>query len=280
MTLSPVPDCLRSIGLPPVRRRHVGPIAVTSTGDGPALVLVHGGAGSWTHWARNIGPLAQNFTVHAIDLPGHGSSADVAANMAFDDYIDLLCTAIETLPAKGERLGLAAFSFGTALSAAIAARLGDRLYGLSLLGPGGFPVAPGRPEIHLKGLRRDMSRDEMHEVHRHNLAAMMLSGPEKVDETAILLQAENVAQRRFRHGWTGTLNNTPAYLAALRCPLQLVWGGKDPFPWPSIDARIQQCRAIVPGLETVVLAEAGHWAQYEAAAAYNTALSDFLTQHC
>ena len=40
------------------------------------VVLLHGGAGSWTHWVRNITPLvAAGRRVWVPDLPGFGDSA-------------------------------------------------------------------------------------------------------------------------------------------------------------------------------------------------------------
>ena len=44
-------------------------------GEGPALVLLHGGYGSWTHWLKNIEALARRYRVIAADLPGLGDSA-------------------------------------------------------------------------------------------------------------------------------------------------------------------------------------------------------------
>ncbi len=44
-------------------------------GDGPSLVLMHGGYGSWTHWVKNIEALSQHFTVYTPDTPGLGDSA-------------------------------------------------------------------------------------------------------------------------------------------------------------------------------------------------------------
>src|SRR6202012_2762510 len=44
-------------------------------GNGPALVLLHGGYGSWTHWLRNVENLASRYSVLACDLPGLGESA-------------------------------------------------------------------------------------------------------------------------------------------------------------------------------------------------------------
>ncbi|MFN8953387.1 MAG: alpha/beta fold hydrolase, partial [Burkholderiales bacterium] len=41
----------------------------------PAVVLLHGGSGSWTHWVRNIAPLqAAGWRVLVPDLPGFGDS--------------------------------------------------------------------------------------------------------------------------------------------------------------------------------------------------------------
>ena len=44
-------------------------------GEGPLIVLVHGMAGSGATWDLVIPPLAERFTVLALDLPGHGRSA-------------------------------------------------------------------------------------------------------------------------------------------------------------------------------------------------------------
>src|SRR5215831_13148749 len=43
-------------------------------GSGPALVLIHGLVGSARNWHRNIGELAHDATVYAIDLLNMGES--------------------------------------------------------------------------------------------------------------------------------------------------------------------------------------------------------------
>jgi alpha/beta hydrolase fold len=50
-----------------------------SWGDGPALVLLHGGAGSWQHWVRTVPAFSRTHRVLAPDLPGLGESADPPA---------------------------------------------------------------------------------------------------------------------------------------------------------------------------------------------------------
>ena len=45
-------------------------MAWRSWGDGPALALFHGGAGSWRHWAHNIDVLSREYRLLVPDLPG------------------------------------------------------------------------------------------------------------------------------------------------------------------------------------------------------------------
>lgn len=49
-------------------------LAYDSAGSGPPLVLIHGLASSRRCWDLVIDDLARDFTVYAVDLPGHGDS--------------------------------------------------------------------------------------------------------------------------------------------------------------------------------------------------------------
>ena len=65
-------------------------MAVHRSGHGPDLVLFHGGMGSWKHWIRNVGPLSERFTVHALDHPSYGDSASVPRETTGPQYLDLV----------------------------------------------------------------------------------------------------------------------------------------------------------------------------------------------
>ena len=54
-----------------------GTMVWRSWGAGPVLVLFHGGAGSWRHWAHNIDDLSRECRLLVPDLPGLGESAMV-----------------------------------------------------------------------------------------------------------------------------------------------------------------------------------------------------------
>jgi pimeloyl-ACP methyl ester carboxylesterase len=54
----------------------VGPVTVhyEVSGEGPAVVLLHGLSGSGRWWAYNVGPLAQRYRVYNVDVVGFGRS--------------------------------------------------------------------------------------------------------------------------------------------------------------------------------------------------------------
>ena len=59
-------------------------VYVDTSGRGPHLALLHGWGLNGAVWDSVRAPLAENFTLHLVDLPGHGySSATPFTNLAF-----------------------------------------------------------------------------------------------------------------------------------------------------------------------------------------------------
>ena len=115
-------------------------MAVRRLGQGPDLVLFHGGMGSWKHWIRNVEALGERFTVHALDHPAYGDSAPVPRETTGPQYLDLVhALLLEALPGEAP-LRFAGFSFGGTIAANLARRLGPRVTHLCLVSPGGFPM--------------------------------------------------------------------------------------------------------------------------------------------
>jgi len=115
-------------------------MAVHRSGHGPDLVLFHGGMGSWKHWIRNVGPLSERFTVHALDHPSYGESASVPRETTGPQYLDLVHALLREVVPGEAPLRLAGFSFGAAIASRMARRLGPRVSHLALVSPGGFPA--------------------------------------------------------------------------------------------------------------------------------------------
>jgi pimeloyl-ACP methyl ester carboxylesterase len=67
-------------------------IAYTQAGDGPPLVLLHGGMEDGRSWRRQVDGLADEFTVLAWDAPGCGRSSDVPESWRMPEYADALAS--------------------------------------------------------------------------------------------------------------------------------------------------------------------------------------------
>lgn len=241
---------------------------------GVPLVLLHGGAGSWRHWVRNIADLARDFHVLAGDIPGLGDSdtppephtAERVSGIIADGITALLGTA---------RYHLAGFSFGGVMAGCVAARHGGQVRSVSIAGSGGLGLARGVTPLmkvrHLEGEARIAA-------HRHNLASLMIADPAKIDAAALEIQDWNTRHSRLR---TPLISRSPALydaLGAISAPLAGIYGERDATCLPDLAARAAVFRERQPGASFEVIAGAGHWVQYEAADAYAGALRRALAR--
>lgn len=85
-------------------------------GEGPPLVLLHGGHGSWAHWVRNVDALALHFRVCVADLPGYGDSS-APASPTLASLIDATQQTLDALVGAQTPVALAGFSFGGLVAA-------------------------------------------------------------------------------------------------------------------------------------------------------------------
>ena len=257
-------------------------LAVRYWGKGAPLVLFHGGMGSWSHWYRNIEPLADRFSVIAVDLPGYGDSVD-AGTVDETAYIDWVADVFDGIVANSANnstgtAGLAGFSFGAVIAAGVAARKPHRVNALTLLGPGGFGYRTGS-SIALKKLPKgDADPRELRDVTAYNLGQWMLSSIPDIDDPVIDIQLRNLAQSRFDNRQISAQDRLVADLAKLSCPLQLIWGGRDVLTFPSIGARLDRCLAVRPDIKAEIVPDGGHWVAYECAAEVNSLLARFHAQ--
>ena len=252
-------------------------MAVHRRGSGPDLVLFHGGMGSWKHWVRNVEPLATRFTVHALDHPSYGDSAPVARETTGPAYLDLVhALVVEMFPGEAP-LRLAGFSFGGAIAANLALRLGPRVTHLCLVSPGGFPSRRfgERPIRSYKEAGADETL--FREICRHNLLVNMLSDPASVTEEAVDIQAGGVRRTRFDSRKVSAGGTLLGDLARLRCRIRLLWGEGDDSAFRPAKLLIGEIREAVGTLDVHRIAKAGHWSAYENAPEVNRLLLEFFS---
>ncbi len=243
-------------------------------GHGPPLLLVHGGSGSHRHWDRVVGGLAERFHVHAPDLPGFGNSPAVPAGTDGAQYVAFAAASLGALvPPTG--VHLVGFSFGGVVAAGVARAWGTRVSRLSLLGPGGFGRPTGRDLPTRSRRDTDGSDVALREVARHNLGAMMFADAAGIDEDTVDQQMWNLAHARFDSLLVSFSRSVLDDIAALACPVQVIWGAQDVLAHPTPEARAQQVRARRPDARLDLVPGAGHWVQYERPEAVVSLLLDF-----
>jgi 2-hydroxy-6-oxonona-2,4-dienedioate hydrolase len=246
-------------------------------GAGPPLVLLHGASGSWTHWIRNVLPLAARHRVLAPDMPGYGESDAPPEPHTADRLAELVAAGIDRMLPPPAAFDLAGFSFGAIIGGLVAARLGARLRTLVLLGPGGLGLEPASPRPLLR-LEPGMTPEAIRQVHRENLRTLMLARPESADELAVTLQIDNVRRARFKSGTIPVSDVLLRALPAVRAHLAGIWGGRDAFTSHHLDESRRVLAAADPRFEMRVIDGAGHWVNYEAAEEVNALLAEMLAR--
>ncbi len=242
-------------------------------GEGPSLILLHGGWGSWRHWFRNIEPLSRRFQLLVPDMPGFGDS-DPLVQTSVAAIAESLSEDIEQLPV-GPRFSVAGFSFGAWVAGHLLAHRRDRVDRMVMVGAGGLGRVNSRRNA-MRSWRFAQGNEERMAAHRHNLETMMLARPETIDETAINIQAQNAEATRFRH----RLANDPMLLKDCleRWPVSVtaIWGEDDAVVKGYLEERREALLAIDPRNRFHVVPGAGHWVQYEEPDTVNALLVDEL----
>ena len=242
----------------------------------PPLVLLHGGSGSWTHWVRNVEALAASGRyVLAADLPGFGDSVRPPVGDDADALPAPLQQALNELIGP-EPCDLVGFSFGGMTAGLMAAAFPERVARLFIVGAPGLGLASRRTQG-LQAWRHLPDLAAQREIHRCNLAALMLLHPESIDEQALDIQASNLPRDRMPGRF---LAFTPALAEALsrvRCPVHVIYGAGDALYKGRMEELEQRIRASSPTLQSLqFIPDAGHWVQYERAEVFNRTLLDLL----
>ena len=245
-------------------------------GSGPPLVLLHGGYGSWTHWIRNVLPLSRQFTVIAPDLPGLGESATPPEPWTAEGLAAIIVEGLDTVLARvAGRVAphLAGFSFGGVIGGNVAAQLGDRLRGFTVVGSNGLGLE--RSPTPLQRVAPGASEAEEFATHRYNLNQLMIADPDKIDELALYLHKTNHARARMRSRRFSRSGALVAALPRITARLDGIWGECDRTAYPHLAERARVLRGFQPNARFAVVPGAGHWVAFEAADRFNALIAEF-----
>jgi pimeloyl-ACP methyl ester carboxylesterase len=98
----------------------------------------------------------------------------------------------------------------------------------------------------------------------------------KIDALAVELQADNTARARIDSVVLAQSTNIPEIMATLRVPIDGIWGAFDAVSRQNLPLLRELLSGVDPASEFVVVDNAGHWVQYEAAEIVNRTLPALL----
>jgi pimeloyl-ACP methyl ester carboxylesterase len=250
-----------------------GTMVWRSWGDGPVLVLFHGGAGSWRHWAHNIEVLSQTYRLLVPDLPGLGESAfppDGGDAMA---VAAIVARGIDIALGPDVRYDVAGFSFGGTMASCLGAIHGARVRSVTIIGSSG--VGPSGSAVELMKVRH-LAGEERIAAHRTNLNRLMIADPARIDDLALEIQEWNTRHSRLKTPILSRSGALPRAIARVGAPVNGIWGQLDAPANPRAPERVAALRAMRPDADVRMIPGAGHWVAYEAPEQFNAILLEML----
>lgn len=226
-------------------------------GQGPPLVLLHGGHGCWLHWARVIPYLASHFSLWMPDMPGYGEST-LTPMGGLHELVTQLQHGLDALLGANTPVLLAGFSFGGLVASRLAAQR-DHIERMVLVGPAGHGGRRRQRVSPLPWRDLDPDRDSgpWAERMRHNLLAQMLHSEAAVDGLAMEIQWRGCLNTRF--------HSKPFSRSAALAPALELWAEHDVTAAPhEMESRMEPGGA---SRQRLIVEGSGHWLMHERPAA-------------
>jgi len=109
-------------------------------------------------------------------------------------------------------------------------------------------------------------------AHRDNLLRMMLADPASVDALALEIQEQNTKRARLNSGFMWVSRVLHGALPRVHGHVHAFWGEHEMADPAMLNVRIALLRQARPDVAVEIIANAGHWVFYEAAARFNAQL--------
>jgi len=245
-------------------------------GDGPPLVLLHGGYGSWRHWIKTIPVLSKQWRLYVPDMPGLGDSATVPKPYDAYTIAQPLADGLDQILPSPARYDIAGFSFGGLIGGHVAALHGDRVKRYVAVAPGGLGIERTTERPSLAKLRPHMSNAERDDAHRHNLSVIMFADPKKIDPLAVHLQIQSVTRGRTKSVPIARTDTLAQALPKITAEIKAIYGTLDDATGTGLAQRRALFEKIRPDMDFRVIEGAGHWLMYETPELFNAILIELL----
>lgn len=230
---------------------------ISTKGQGPDLVLIHGWSMHSGIWHEFGDELAKQFTLHLVDLPGHGDSEWQQDGFETDPLIEVL---VDQLPENSAYLG---WSLGGLIAALFCHRHPERVNKLVMLAASpcftqkkDWPCA--MKEKVFKAFTENLETQQAETLQRFLL--LQARGAEQSKQTIRTLSESMAAKLADSEALGAGLDmlincDIRQQLADLTVPVKLILAERDTLI-PSTMAT--EIKSLNPHLQTAVISGAGH----------------------
>jgi pimeloyl-ACP methyl ester carboxylesterase len=258
-------------------------------GEGPTLVLLHGGGpggGGWSNFKQNLPALSAHFRVLIIDQPGYGKTDKPDFS---EPYYTLSARVVRAVL---DELGVDQAHFvGNSLGGGTSLRLAldypDRVGRMVLMGPGGGSTSIFTPEPAegIKALVGFYDGEGPTRARMENIIRLMTYDHSFVTDELIEERYQAALEPGAQEGAMRALRSISRtddpdgsqlwrHFATIPHKTLLVWG-RDDRTVP-LDGAFYALKRM-PDARLHVFPRCGHWAQLEHRAAFDRLTIDFLT---
>ena len=239
-------------------------IAVIRDGEGPEVLLVHGGASPTTTWGA-LAPLSTRWTLAFVHRRGYPPSpAPPAGSQDFE--ID----ASDLLPLLDSRPHVVAHSYGVLGALIAATRRPEHVRSLTLIEPPLFYLMPGDPDVaRLEAMGNAVLTHGLDTDDRTLREFLRLAGAPEVDDGPLSQEVKHGVLRAHGSRLPGEARPSLDALREARVPALVASGDHS----PALE-RICDALAIALGGERVIAPGAGHFVA--AAPGFADRLEQFL----
>ncbi len=227
------------------------------------LVFIHGSGGDHTNWVQQYTPLKEQFSIAALDLPGHGRSQG-PGEQEVSAYVEWVKKILDSLGiCKPIMIG---HSLGAAICLSFVIRYPDAA--TAVVPVGGRVKMPVNTAI-LEGLKQDpdavialAAKLSVAKANRERCSELLRESLARVNPRIIL--DDFIA--------CSGLDITEA-AAEIRIPALVVCGAEDKMTPPPLSQFIRDC---IPEAKLAMIEGTGHFVMLEDPKAFNAVLIDFV----
>ena len=249
-------------------------IAYERVGEGPPLVLLHGGLSDSREWRRQLAALSNEFTVIAWDAPGCGQSSDPPETFRLPAYADCLAAFIDALGLEQPHvLGL---SFGAGLALELYRRhpIVPRTLALASAYAGWAGSLPAEVvEERLQQIVREVDLPPDQWIPRWLPGLFTEAAPQEVirDMVAIMSACHPAGVRAMARAFAEA--DLRDVLPRIQVPTLLLYGDADQRAPVQV---AEDLHAKIPTSRLVILPGVGHQSNLEAAERFTAEVRAFL----